>query len=171
LRRQQEDLILRSPHDGVIRDLNPDLQVGQWMSPKVPLFRVLAPGEIEISGYAEEPDLRRLRTGAQGRFLPDDVTRPSMPVILAQIGATAVETLDLPILASVNEGPVQTVADRADRALKPLLSLYAVVLHPESPQAPDQEVRGQVRLEGLAESMASRVARRVFGVLIRESGA
>ena len=66
---------------------------------------------------------------------------------------------------------MQTVSDRADRALKPLLSLYAVVLHPEGAQAPDQEVRGQVRLEGLAESMASRVARRVFGVLIRESGA
>ena len=171
LRRQQEDLILRSPHDGVIRDLNPDLQVGQWMSPKVPLFRVLNPAEIEIRGYAEEPDLRRLRTGAQGRFLPDDVTRPSVPVILTEIGATAVETLDLPILASLHEGPVQVVPERSERALKPLLSLYAVTLHPEGAHAPEQEVRGQVRLEGLAESMAARVVRRVFGVLIRESGA
>ena len=129
------------------------------------------PAEIEIRGYAEEPDLRRLRTGAQGRFLPDDVTRPSVPVILTEIGATAVETLDLPILATLHEGPVQVVPERSERALKPLLSLYAVILHPEGAHAPEQEVRGQVRLEGLAESMAARVVRRVFGVLIRESGA
>jgi putative peptide zinc metalloprotease protein len=171
LRRQEEDLILRSPHDGVIRDLNPDLLVGQWISPKAPLFRVLNPAEIEIRGYAEEPDLRRLRTGAQGRFLPDDVTRPSVPVILTEIGATAVETLDLPTLASLHEGPVQVVPERSERALKPLLSLYAVTLHPEGAHAPEQEVRGQVRLDGLAESMVARVVRRVFGVLIRESGA
>ena len=171
LHRQAEELVLRAPHDGIIRDLNPDLRAGQWISPKAPLFRVLAPTEIEIRGYAEEPDLRRLRVGAQGRFLPDDVTRPSMPVKLAEIGATALETLDLPILASVNEGPVQVVPDRSERALKPLLSLYAVTLHPDGEHAPEQEIRGQVRLEGLAESLGARVARRVFGVLIRESGA
>ena len=171
LRRQEADLILRAPHHGIIRDLGPDLRPGQWVSDKAPLFRVLAPDEIEIRGYAEEPDLRRLRAGALGRFLPEDVTRASVPVVLSSIGATAVETLDLPILASVNEGPVQAVADRSDRALKPLLSLYSVALRPEGPYAPEQEVRGHVRLEGLPESMAVRVLRRVFGVLIRESGA
>jgi putative peptide zinc metalloprotease protein len=136
LQRQMEEMILRAPHDGVIRDLNPDLRAGQWISVKTPLLRVLVPAEIEIRGYAEEPDLRRLQMGARGRFLPDDISRPSIAVTLAEIGSTAVESLDLPILASTHDGPVQVVPERSERALKPLLSLYAVTLHPEGASAP-----------------------------------
>jgi hypothetical protein len=75
------------------------------------------------------------------------------------------------MLASTHEGPVQVVPDRPEKGLKPLASLYSVTLEPRGTYAPEQEVRGQVRLDGLAESMAGRVLRRVFGVLIRESGA
>ena len=171
LQLQESELILRAPHDGIIRELNPDLRVGQWVGVKTALFRVLAPAELEIKGYAEEPDLRRLRLGAEGVFMPDDTSRPSVPVILKDIGPTAVETLDVSILASVHDGPVQVVQDRSERGLKPLLSVYGVTLEPQKPFAPEQEIRGQVRLEGVAESMALRVLRRVFGVLIRESGA
>lgn len=171
LRAQESELIVRAPHDGVVRDLSPDLRAGQWIGLKAPLFRVLTPGSVEFRGYAEEPDLRRMRAGAHGVFLPDDVTRPSVPVILAEIGATAVEALDLPILASVNDGPVQVVPERTERSLKPLLSLYGITLHPQVAFATGQEIRGQVRIEGLSESAAIRLLRRVFGVLIRESGA
>ena len=166
-----DDLILRAPQSGVVRDLDPMLQVGQWVSSKTLLLRVLAPAQIEIRGYAEEPDLRRIVLGAQGRFLPDDLTRQSFGVVLSGIGTAAVETLDLLSLASTFEGPVQVVQERADRPPKPLLSLYAVTLEPKAEVAVEQEVRGQVRLDGLSESMAARLARRVIGVLIRESGA
>ena len=90
---------------------------------------------------------------------------------MTAIGPTAVEVLDLPILAAPNDGPVQVVPDRPERGFKPLASLYSLTLSALEPYAPEKEVRGQVRVDGLAESMAARVLRRVFGVLIRESGA
>ncbi len=171
LRAQAAELILRAPHDGLIRNLSPDWREGQWVSLKMALCHVVQPERIEIRGYAEEPDLRRLQRGARGRFLPDDVTRPSLSVELTAIGPTAVEVLDLPILAAPNDGPVQVVPDRPERGFKPLASLYSLTLSALEPYAPEKEVRGQVRVDGLAESMAARVLRRVFGVLIRESGA
>jgi putative peptide zinc metalloprotease protein len=171
LREQEADLVLRAPHDGFVRDLSPDWREGQWVGHKMALCHVLKPDRVEIRGYAEEPDLRRLQIGAQGRFLPDDVTRDAVRVALTAIGPTAVEVLDLPMLASTHEGPVQVVPDRPEKGLKPLASLYSVTLEPRGTYAPEQELRGQVRLDGLAESMAARVLRRVFGVLIRESGA
>ena len=171
LRTYEAELILRAPYDGFVRDLSPDWREGQWVGLKTALCHVLRPERVEIRGYAEEPDLRRLEIGARGRFLPDDVTRNSIDVALAAVGPTAVEALDLPMLASTYEGPVQVIPDRSEKGLKPMLSLYSVTLTPSEDFMPEKEVRGQVRLEGLAESMAARVLRRVFGVLIRESGA
>ena len=171
LRSQEAELTLRAPHDGIVRDLAADLREGQWVGLKMALCHVLKPERVEIRGVAEEPDLRRLQIGAQGRFLPDDITRASVRVELTAIGPTAVEALDLPMLASTYEGPVQIVPDRPEKGLKPMASLYSVRLEPRGDYVPEKEVRGQVRLDGLAESMAARVLRRVFGVLIRESGA
>lgn len=171
LRAQESELVLRAPHDGFVRDLDPDLKAGQWIGLRTQICRVLSPADVELRGYAEEGDLKRLALGARGRFLPDDVSRRSFGVELVAIAPAAVEMLDLPILASIHDGPVQVVPERSDKALKPLASLFPVVLVPQAAVAEGQAVRGMVRLEGLAESMALRLARRIFGVLIRESGA
>jgi len=51
------------------------------------------------------------------------------------------------------------------------VAIYPVTMVPEGDHAVARPLRGLVRLEGAAESYASRLLRRVVGVLIRESGA
>ncbi len=76
--------------------------------------------------------------------------------------------MDLPALASTYEGPVTSHLE--GKRLRAGKAVYPVTLRVEGP-APDVALRGVVQLEGRPESFASRVARQVIGILIREAGA
>jgi putative peptide zinc metalloprotease protein len=170
LTAQLADLVIRAPFDGRIRDLDPVLAPGLWLSQKAPLARLVGEGGWELRGYVAEADLRRLAPGAQGRFVPDDLLQPSLPARVEAISPTSVETIDILPLASTYEGPV-AVAPESNRTLHPLAASYLAVLSLPPGTALGREVRGLALVRGEPESFAARLARQVLGVLIRESGA
>lgn len=114
--------------------------------------------------------MRRIAPGARGRFIPEEARLEAIPVTLASMGRTAAEEVAVQALASVHEGSIPVVEDTR-RRLVPGVAIYPVTMVPEGEHSVVRPLRGLVRLEGAAESYASRLLRRVVGVLIRESGA
>ena len=170
LARQMSELVVSAPFAGVLRDMDPALRHGDWVNPRMILGRVVTPDEVELQGYVEEADMRRIAPGARGRFRPEEPSLGSIPVTLASISPTAAEDLAVAPLAAVHEGSIPVVEDQRHR-LVPGIAVYAVTMTVDEPRALARPLRGQASLEGAAESVAARVLRRVVGVLIRESGA
>jgi putative peptide zinc metalloprotease protein len=170
LAAQRERLQLRSPHDGVVRDLPTDLAAGRWLAPQQPLLRVVAQ-QARLRGYLAEESLWRIEVGAQGRFISTaDPGLASVPVQLTEIDVTGSAYLEQPALASDQGGPIAVSRDAQQRAA-PEQGQYGVRLAPRDElQAPLQPQVGVVLLQGRGESILGAIWRRVAALGVRESG-
>lgn len=169
LAAQRERLQMRAPRAGVVRDLQPDLVPGRWLSPQEALARVVEPG-LRLRGYLAEENLWRVQPGAEGRFIADDPARPALPVRLDEVDTTGVASLELEALSSDHHGPIAVRRDAQKRA-EPVQAQYGVrlslldeTLHPAQP------LRGVVVLDGDRQSLLGTAWRRMAALGVRESG-
>ena len=166
-----ERLTLRAPCAGVIADLPPELRPGQWIKADQPLGTVVGAGAAELRGYVGAQDVARIASGAHGRFLPDDPSRPSLDVVVAELAHVNAAALDVPMLASTQGGLIAVQPVGKSGALVPTSAVYRVSLSPLAPEpAPDQVIPGTVMVEGEARSLLARAVRATAAILIRESG-
>lgn len=169
LAAQRERLQLRAPHDGIVRDLQPGLVPGHWLSPAGVLVRVVSPG-VRLRGYLAEEHLWRVQPGAEGRFIADDPSRPALAVRLEEVDDTGVAYLELEALSSDHQGPVAVRRDSQQQA-EPLQAQYGVRLTLLDPlPTPAQPLRGVVVLDGAGESVFGAAWRRLAALGVRESG-
>jgi putative peptide zinc metalloprotease protein len=168
LAREAAKLTLRAPFDGRVVDLAPELHAGRWVDRTMPLARVIAPGEARIAGLVDETAVTRLREGSSGHFIPDDLFRPKLAVSLTNIAAVGGRKLEQPMLASPLGGPIAAEQDR-DGEILALSGQHKLQFKVEGP-APDELVRGIVRIEANPESIAAAAWRNVMRVVIREAG-
>ncbi len=170
LAEQRRALELRAPLDGVVVDLNEIARPGLWVEPRLPLARVVDTRTGVVHGYVEGADRGRIAPGARAWFHPEDPLRPAIPVTVVRIADYNTRTLEAPELASTHGGAIAVRADAGGNLL-PQKAVYRVILHPDAESAaPDQVIRGSVRVEGEALSHAERAWRAAAAVLIRESG-
>lgn len=171
LSAEQKDLVIRAPFDGRIVDLNTELSIGRWISPRELIAVVAGGGGLVARGYVPEADLARISEGASAVFIPEHPSRSRVSLRVTKIaraGATQIEIADL---ASVYTGRIATTQDER-RRLVPSGSHYLVSMRADGATASgDLAVRGVALADGRAESLLARVWRRALGVLIRESGA
>ncbi len=158
-------LLVRAQFDGVLVEWGRDMHVGRWVAGNEVLGQLVRPGEQDVTALVAEDDARRIHSAARARFVPDDPLAPSHRAQVTDVGTTAVQRLDLPILASTNGGPV-AVRRESDGALRPEAALYLVRLRVPVEQAPSRArwlrpVSGEVRIDAEAESLLARFARAV----------
>jgi putative peptide zinc metalloprotease protein len=170
LQKQKDDLTIRSPASGTVLELDPDLHPGRWIGKSDRLALVAAQKRHVVRGYVSESSLYRLTADAEGLFIPDDLTRSSIPVRLKNVARGGAVSIDIPALASTNGGQIAVQPD-SQQKLVPLTAQYLVELEPQALDHPlAQVVRGVVDLNGAPESFMIRAWRQVSTVLIRESG-
>ncbi|MDR7035668.1 putative peptide zinc metalloprotease protein [Methylobacterium sp. BE186] len=173
LERRRGELVIRAAFDGTIAELEPDLQPGRWVGRGAELGTLASNGPRQVRGLVGEDGLRRLRAGAAGTFVPDDLTAPSLPVTLASVSRAASATVEIPYLASHLGGPV-SVREEKGVGPVPVEAQYTAILEPPSEGLRLSEspavVRGVVTVAGTPESLAGRAVRRIVAVLVRESG-
>ncbi|QGU87253.1 site-2 protease family protein [Erwinia sorbitola] len=170
LAAQREQLLIRAPQAGVIRDIARDLTPGRWLSPDIAVLRVVGQETGELHGYLREDNLQRITPGDGGRFIADDPTLAAFPVRLTAIDPTGSPFLEEEKLASDRGGPVAVRRDEEKRA-RPVQAWYGVRLEPaNATAAPQQPVRGIVVIKGEAESLFTSLWRRVAALGLRESG-
>ena len=168
--RRQAALVLRAPVAGRVVDMPDGLAPGQWTDGRAPLARVVTPGRSDVIAYLPLDGRWRLdRPAATGRFVADDGS--SWRVRLDEVGASAIATLAQPVLAATNGGPIATAPAAPHAAPVPAQALVAVRLVAEArgDAGFPQPIAGRVILPARGESVATRLARGIARVLVRES--
>ncbi len=170
LTAEQDNLILRAPFAGLITDLAPELRPGLWVKPDQPFGRLVNPEKPVFVAYLSGADLNRVHVGASGQFLPEDIARRAIPVVVIDIEQVNASVLDTPALASTQGGPIAVQPPGKTGALVPTSVIYRITLTSLAPMpAPIQVLAGTVLVEGNARSLVARIFREVAAVLVRES--
>jgi putative peptide zinc metalloprotease protein len=171
LNKEQQELDVRAPADGIIAELNPNLQSGQWIAAKERIALLRGNDRVSIIGYVAEADLWRIEIGAPGRFIPDMPQASSASATLQSIAVSGSVQIDPPELASANGGRIEAFPDNRQR-LVPVSAQYLVTLAvTASGPVPSIRQRGVVNVQGAAESFFAATWRRALKVFVRESAA
>lgn len=169
LRRSK--LVLRAPTAGTVVDLGRDMHAGRWLGGAEVVARIVTPGDFDVEAYVGEGDVWRIAPGAQARFVPDDASAASRPARIAEVASSAASKIDLPVLASVNGGPI-AVATNGGTTLKPRETMFHVRLiaakDAETSGMTVQPVRGTIMVSASGQSVVSRLANWVSRTLARE---
>lgn len=170
LRQRLAQLQVRAPFAGVLADLAQPLQEGEWLPAGEWLGTVAGTDGELIEAFVGESDRERLQLGGGAWFLPEDPGRPSRPLVIEDIGQTAVRKLtSAPELASVYQGSIASQLDE-QRVPVPEQALYRVLLRPQDGgTAVPQTLRGTASITAEARSPLLQAWRWTMAVLIRES--
>lgn len=168
LEKEQARLTLRAPFQGVISEVAADLHPNQWINQGTPICLIVDPMFAEIKGVIAEHELDRIELGQQAQFFPENLELSELTASINRIDWGNIQSLDLPYLASKFGGSV-AVKDHS-AMLVPKASVYAIYLDNIAATVPQQEVRGDILIEGKPISLARRFLERAASVLMRESG-
>lgn len=168
---EQKQLSVRAPISGRAQDLNLKLHKGRWVKASDRLVTIANGSGYVARGYVLERDLWRITKGDKGTYIPDDFLVSETAVNVRDISLASAHRLELKPLASVFGGKI--ASRRADnQEIVPVSAAYQVTLGFDgTPQDVGKVSRGIARLDGVPESIAAQIWRRVLQVLVRESGA
>lgn len=160
-----------APFAGHLRDLDPDLHLGQWIARKERIALLIASdGPWTVETWLEEDDVQRIRLGQKAWFLLDSGSGGVLRLQVTGIDQDATRQLPRPELAAVMGGHILT-REKQGR-LFPERAVYRVALENTHP-VPDIGVhswRGKLTIEGNWESPLWHFGRQALAILIRESG-
>ena len=164
----------RAPFAGHLRDVDPGLRVGQWLSRKERIgVLVRDDGRWLVETWLDEESVGRVKVGDRGLFITDGTDGASVRLTVSQIDRDASRVLPRPELAAHLGGHVLT--REKSGTLVPERAIYRVEMTLDPPQGTSanlfrQSWRGQVTLRAQSEAPAWRYLRQSFAVLVREIG-
>ncbi len=171
LLEKRNQLIIRSPIDGYVFDMEESLHPNRWINESLPITTIILPSEPTIEGILTESDLERVKIHASAKFIPENPQLDSIWGFVNDVEHANLQTMDLPELASLYGGKIPSLIDK-DNRLVPEKSVYRVRIKVSLVEnvSVEQVLRGVVHIEGKAESFLKRVYKIVASVLVRESG-
>jgi putative peptide zinc metalloprotease protein len=163
--------VVVAPYDGVLRDLDPDLAAGVWLSPREPLGLLVAQeAAVVVETYLDEAALRRVKGGQRAVFVPEGRPEQGVAVEVSRIDADATRVLPDGRLAAPAGGHVLVREQQGQ--WWPETAHYRVVLTP----LPGQEglhglsLRGRLVIRTEAQSPLLPYLQSALAVLVREWG-
>lgn len=170
LEAKRDTMALKAPIAGMVRDRADSLTLGRWIDQKVPIAYLVDESHATIDSFVPVDELAYVEVGQAARFIPLDLTRPSVKARVTEIAEVDEREFMVPYLASVYGGDVPVRKDDKGR-LKPEVSVYRVRLGLDEPlPQPDQVLVGHVQIEGQPSSVVRQAWDRMVAVMIRESG-
>jgi len=159
-----------APFDGVLRDINPDLRVGAWISPQEPLARLLADQEQQVVAFLEEEEIGLVAQGNSARFYADGLEGPYIPLEVVRIDSDASRTLPEAELSSLYGGTL--LVREKNGSLYPEQALYRVTLKVNAPteNLTGHAWRGKVVISGSWYAPGLRFLRAALNLFWREAG-
>jgi putative peptide zinc metalloprotease protein len=147
------------------------MHAGRWVGGSEIIARIVSPGAYDVQAFISEGDTQRIAQGALARFIPDDPTQKSRRAKLVERATSAALTLDQPILASTNGGPI--AVDKEGTTLKPHKPVFRARLIAERGDPTDealiQIVPGQVRIDAESRSILGTLTRWLMQILRGEA--
>jgi len=179
LSEQQDKLVIMAPISGEVISLAKDLSIEQWVQASSALVSIIdassnGDGKNTIikqaaKGYIAEADLKRVKLGNRGVFVPEDVMLRKIDVSLVDLHVSNIENIDQPYLASIY-GAAVPVRRGEQNELKSLEAKYVSIFAIEGMEKLDRVHRGTILVDADKISLLSRAFSRVSAVLIREMG-
>jgi putative peptide zinc metalloprotease protein len=172
---QRGRLTLRAPFDGVLHDLDHELQAGAWVRSLQPLGMLVNPSRWVVDAYVAEADLSGMAVGQAVRVRQMGDPPRWIEGRVASIDVSRTLVLPSPMLDASQGGPIPTVpgpagADGGRGANQVRDALFRVRVTLDEPVQARQLSLVRVRIEGQPQALLTRLVRQVAGVLIRESG-
>ncbi len=172
LKEKFQSLVIRSPFDGKLVNVDRGLNAGNWVSKQQPLSILIAPNFMKLYGYAKAEDMDRLKTGQGGYFIADGFFKKSIPVTLTEIAEISEVELTDSLLTELEGGLIPAVKDN-DGTILPRSTWFKVSLkisNQNNDLTMKSITRGVAVIEAEPRSFAYRVFNQIAFVLIRESG-
>ncbi|MDP1930520.1 MAG: HlyD family efflux transporter periplasmic adaptor subunit [Gammaproteobacteria bacterium] len=167
-----------APFTGTLRDIDPDLEIGQWLEEREKIAVLVGDGPLLVETYLDEEAVKRVAIGDSAIFIADGLEGGVLSLTVRNIDADATRVLPNGILSAQAGGHILTRARQGEHV--PGGSFFRVVLQaekstsvlhePYAGQFPSQAWRGQVIIRADAQAPATRYLRNFMAVLVRESG-
>ncbi len=160
-----------APFKGVLRDVDPDLRPGTWVSAHERLAVLVSQVGWQVETYLDEDDIRRIKTGDGALFISDGRSKTALALKVDVIDKDVTRVLPNGIL-TVPAGGSILVREKHGQLI-PEKASYRVVLTVEGDvgEFANESWRGQVVIRGNWEAPALRYIRSVLVLLWREAGA
>lgn len=161
----------RAPFAGRLRDIDPDLHVGQWVSRKEKMaLLVREDGRWLVETWLDEESVQRIKVGDTAMFVTDSAMTTVLHLTVQAIDRDASRTLPRGELATHLGGHL--ITREKNGQLIPERAVYRVSLAPQQMPAAlsDKSWRGQLTVNANWEAPAGRYIRQAFAVLVREVG-
>ena len=167
LERLNEQLRIHAPFSGRVVDLDPDVGAGVWQSPTKQIARIMSINGARARGVVSDTDLSRIAKGAAAVFIPEDVSAPSMSLVLEYVGPATGTALAEPVLSQSNGGNIPT--EERNGRLVAVRNGFEVVMR-SADNGPTSLMRGTVQIEAEPLTPFAAVWRQVARVFVREQG-
>jgi len=89
----KDDLIIRAPFDGIIKETFPDLKPGDTVKKNLWLVNIIQQDKLIVEAYVEQGDFNLIKVGEKGKFYPLNLSEPA--VIVKVVAIEPVNTIQL----------------------------------------------------------------------------
>lgn len=160
----------KAPFAGVLRDLEPELKSGVWVSNRERLAVLIKPDRWQVETYLDEDAVRRIAVGDSARFFTDGLEGPVLALSVSAIDQDATRILLNGQLATQFGGSIMT-RERLGQ-LVPERAVYRVTLNSSDDIGilARQSWRGQVVIHGQWEAPGVIFLRSALVLVWRELG-
>jgi putative peptide zinc metalloprotease protein len=169
----REQLHVKAPFSGQMKDMNPALHAGQWVS-KDFLLGLLADDSSRVfSGYVREQDAARLPEDSAGTFYSELSPLRTFRAAVKEIDKTASYEIYWRELSSLYGGSIPSEKDSSGHVRPlPRYTIYAVRFDPVQGTAngpmPDFAARGTIHIRGTEETFAKLLFKKAVSAFHRE---
>jgi putative peptide zinc metalloprotease protein len=163
-------LQLTAHADGVVRDLDPTLQPGSWISPGMRIATLAGSTHWRVQALVSEMDRPRLSAGMTATVYVHGRWSPLSGKVVA-VDNSAVEHLPSLLLAKNHGGPVPLNPTAPVKDLRPATVWYRVLIEGDGLARPlAAEDRVEVRFAGRRQSLAGRWIDSALLLLLQQTG-
>ena len=164
----------KAPFGGTLRDVDPDLHVGQWLGQRERLGLLIQDGSPwVVDTWLGEDQVHRIRPGDEARFYPDGMGGRALDVTVKAIDPDASRVLTRPELSAQAGGHILTREKNGQLVPETAIYKVSLVLTDGAGSLGDlnrSSWRGQVTFSARSEAPALRYLKQIGAVLRREMG-
>ncbi|MBL95862.1 MAG: peptidase M50 [Magnetovibrio sp.] len=169
IRERKEQLIIKSPIDGIIVDIDPTLNHGQWIKTGQMLATLRSREKARIVAYVDETQVHNIETGRECIFFLETGNHESIPCKISIVERVARRKLEDISLASIYGGSIPVHINNSDLVMDKAHYRVIIKLGANTFSLRTQ-LRGIVRISTPKQVPLAHLFKFILAVIIRESG-